>query len=82
MIFLGITFTAELSTSLVYNIIFVIDYDYIYIFLFFKIKFSIFSRLCLTQKTQYRYRNSTLIIKKQYRYRTILRIYGIGSDWI
>ncbi len=69
--FSRITFAAELSTNLVYNSIFVIDYDYIFFHLFFfKIKLSIFSRLCLTQKSDdqvntLRYRNSTLIIKKK-----------------
>ncbi len=90
--FSRITFAAELSTNLVYNSIFVIDYDYIFFHIFFfKIKLSIFSRLCLTQNSDdqvntLRYRNSTLIIKKKAvlvsdLYRPILRIFGIfGSE--
>ncbi len=51
MIFLS--FAAELSTNLIYNSIFVIDYDYIFFHLLFfiKMKLSICSRLCLTQKS-------------------------------
>ncbi len=49
--FSRVTFATELSTNLVYNSIFVIDYNYICINLFFfTIKLSIFSRLCVTQK--------------------------------
>ncbi len=50
--FSRVTFATELSTNLVYNSIFVIDYNYICIHLlfFFTIKLSIFSRLCVTQK--------------------------------
>ncbi len=66
--FSRVTFAAELSTNLVYNSIFVIDYDYIFFHLLFfiKIKLSICSRLFLTHKSDdqvntEKYRNSTLI---------------------
>ncbi len=53
MFFSRITFAAELSTNLVYNSIFVIDriLYFFHLLFFFKIKLSIFSRLCLTHKT-------------------------------
>ncbi len=50
--FSRVTFATELSTNLVYNSIFVIDYNYICIILliFFTIKLSMFSRLYVTNK--------------------------------
>ncbi len=69
--FSRITFAAKLSTNLVYNSIFVIVYDIFDIIYFFikKMKLSVFSRLCVTQKSDdqvntQKYRNSTLIKKK------------------
>ncbi len=50
--FSRVTFSTELSTNLVYKIIFVIDYNYISIHLlfFFTVKLFIFSRLCVKHK--------------------------------
>ncbi len=50
--FSRVTFATELSTNLVYIIIFVIDYNYISIHLlfFFTVNLSIFSRLCVKHK--------------------------------
>ncbi len=51
--FSRVTFATELSTNLVYKSIFVKYYNYvsIYLLFFFKVKLSIFIRLCKTQKS-------------------------------
>ncbi len=92
MIFFRINFATELSTNLIYTSIFVIDYNYISIHLLFlfTVKLSIFSRLCVKHKRVDEQVNihwnikilhwfkKNCAVSDQYRYRQILRIFGIG----